>query len=92
MEKIKLTEGDLCKIVKDSVKKILEETYNGRKNVTKIRITGLPPQAIGRNKELYMGQYAMLRTAREIGDEEVVNNYVLSHLKDKGIEFEIVND
>ncbi len=61
-----------------------------RKNVRRIKITVLAD--MGKNKELIMNRVLMLRHARNVGDEENVNNTVLGTLKRNGsiIKFEIV--
>jgi len=50
-----------------------------KKNVTRIRITFIKDH--GKGHELFCDKTLMLRTAREVGDEENVNNYVLCQLK-----------
>ena len=84
---VRLTEQDLHKIVKESIETILGESRN---NVRRIRITALAD--MGRNKELIMDRVLMLRHARNIGDEENVNNTVLGALRRNSnmIEFEFV--
>ena len=84
---IRLTEQDLHKIVKESIRTILGENRN---NVRRIRITALAD--MGRNKELIMDRVLMLRHARNVGDEENVNNTVLGALRRNSnmIEFEFV--
>ena len=65
------------------------------KKVTRIRITGIYTDWQGQMRERYMNETLLLRTARNVGDEENVNNYVLGLLKrhqDFGeITFEKVN-
>ena len=86
-QRIRLTESDLHRIIKESVQVILDENRN---NVRRIRITALAN--MGRNKELIMDRVLMLRHARNVGDEENVNNTVLSALKRNSsmIKFEFV--
>ena len=86
-KRIRLTESDLHRIIKESVQVILDENRN---NVRRIRITALAN--MGKNKELIMDRVLMLRHARNVGDEENVNNTVLSALKRNSsmIEFEFV--
>lgn len=86
-KRIRLTESDLHRIIKESVQVILDENRN---NVRRIRITALAN--MGRNKELIMDRVLMLRHARNVGDEENVNNTVLSALKRNSsmIKFEFV--
>lgn len=63
-----------------------------KKNVKRIRITAL--KDMGRNKELFMNKNLMLRHARNVGDEESVNHYVLGVLKRWSpdyIQFEILD-
>lgn len=86
-QRIRLTESDLHRIIKESVQVILDENRN---NVRRIRITALAN--MGRNKELIMDKVLMLRHARNVGDEENVNNTVLSALKRNSsmIKFEFV--
>lgn len=62
-----------------------------KRNVTRIRITWLAD--MGRNKELFMDTVLMLRHARNVGDEESVNNTVLAALKRHPgrIKFEIID-
>ena len=66
------------------------EISEEKRNVTRIRITALAD--MGRNKEMIMNKLLMLRKARNIGDEEVVNNTVLSALRryPNYIKFEII--
>lgn len=47
---------------------------------TRIKITGIYTDWKGKMRERYMNETLMLRTAREVGDEETVNNYVLGQL------------
>lgn len=60
------------------------------RNVTKIRITRLSD--MGKNKELIMDKVLKLRTARNVGDVESVNNTVLGALKRNSqyIQFEVL--
>ena len=66
-----------------------------QKKVTRIRITGIFTDWQGKMRERYMNETLFLRTAREVGDEENVNNYVLGLLnraqEDGQISFEKVN-
>lgn len=48
---------------------------------TKIRITGIFINWQGQMRNRYMNETLFLRTARKVGDEEVVNNFVLGTLK-----------
>lgn len=61
---------------------------------TRIRITGIHTDWKGQMRDRYMNETLFLRTARNIGDEENVNNFVLGQLnraKEMGqIEFEKV--
>ena len=50
-------------------------------NKTKIRITSLKTSWQGRMRERFMNETLFLRTARNVGDEEVVNNFVLGQLR-----------
>lgn len=52
-----------------------------RRNVTRIRITGIFTSWQGKMRDRYMSETLLLRTARNVGDEENVNNYVLGLLK-----------
>ena len=83
---IRLTENDLHNIVKKCVMKTLSEA----RNVKRIRITWLAD--MGKTKEIFMNNVLHLRYARNVGDEENVNNYVLGTLKNypSYIEFEVV--
>lgn len=85
---IRLNESQLIRVVSEAVKRLLSEDV--KKNVTRIRITGLAD--MGRNKELIMDKVLMLRHARNVGDEENVNNTVLGALKRNSnlIQFEII--
>lgn len=85
---IRLNETQLRRVVSEAVKRLLSEDV--KKNVTRIRITGLAD--MGRNKELIMDKLLMLRHARNVGDEENVNHTVLGALRRYGnyIQFEIV--
>lgn len=73
-----------------------DEVRRKRKNVTRIRITGIITNWQGRMRDKYMNETLLLRTARKVGDEENVNNYVLSILnraQENGqISFEKVNE
>jgi hypothetical protein len=62
-----------------------------KRNVTRIKITWLAD--MGRSKELFMDTVLMLRHARNVGDEENVNNTVLAALKrhPSRIKFEIID-
>ena len=62
-----------------------------KRNVTRIKITWLAD--MGRSKELFMDTVLMLRHARNVGDEENVNNTVLAALKrhPDRIKFEIID-
>ena len=86
-QRSRLTESDIRRIVKESIETILNESRN---NVRRIRITALAD--MGKNKELIMDRVLMLRHARNVGDEENVNNTVLGALKRNSnmIEFEFV--
>lgn len=56
------------------------------KNTVRIRITKME---YGRNRELFCNSTLMLRKARNVGDEETVNHYVLSRLNNfKGDKFD----
>lgn len=48
-----------------------------KKNVTRIRITGIYTSWQGKMLDRYMNETLLLRTARKVGDEENVNNYIL---------------
>lgn len=67
-----------------------KESVNENFNVTRIRITWLAD--MGRNKEMIMNNLLRLRKARNVGDEEVVNNTVLSALRryPSYIQFEVI--
>ena len=52
-----------------------------RRNVTRVRITGIHTSWQGRMRDRFMDETLLLRTARKVGDEENVNNYVLGVLK-----------
>lgn len=73
-----------------------DEVRRKRKNVTRIRITGIITNWQGRMRDRYMNETLLLRTARKVGDEENVNNYVLGILnraQENGqISFEKVNE
>ena len=47
---------------------------------TRIRLTAINTNWKGAMRERFMNETLMLRSAREIGDEEIVNNYVLGQL------------
>lgn len=73
-----------------------DEVRRKCKNVTRIRITGIITNWQGRMRDRYMNETLLLRTARKVGDEENVNNYVLGILnraQENGqISFEKVNE
>ena len=48
---------------------------------TKIRITGIFTDWQGKMRERFMNETLFLRTARKVGDEETVNNFVLGQLR-----------
>lgn len=50
------------------------------RNKTRIRLTAISISWQGKMRERYMDETLMLRTARKVGDEEIVNNYVLGQL------------
>lgn len=50
-------------------------------NKTRIRITGIHTSWQGKMRDRFMNETLFLRTARNIGDEEVVNNFVLGQLR-----------
>ena len=50
-------------------------------NRTKIRITGIKTHWQGKMRDRFMNETLFLRTARNAGDEEVVNNFVLGQLR-----------
>lgn len=50
-------------------------------NKTRIRITGIHTSWHGKMRERFMDETLFLRTARKVGDEEVVNNFVLGQLR-----------
>jgi hypothetical protein len=54
----------------------------------RIRITSI--RDFGRNQDLYCKNCLLLRTARRVGDEEVVNNFVVGRLKEQNVGFEFV--
>lgn len=54
----------------------------------RIRITAI--RDFGRNQDLYCKNSLLLRTARKVGDEEVVNNFVIGRLKEQNVGFEFV--
>lgn len=84
-----LNEKSISRIVSNVLNEILD---NDKRNVTRIRITGLSGPCDGRHKDLFMGQNLLLRYARNIGDEENVNNTVLGRLRQYSnfIQFEII--
>lgn len=49
--------------------------------MTKIRITGIKTHWQGKMRDRFMNETLFLRTARNAGDEEVVNNFVLGQLR-----------
>lgn len=61
---------------------------------TRIRITAIHTDWKGKMLERYMNETLLLRHARNVGDEENVNNYVLGqlnkHQESGEIEFEKV--
>lgn len=59
------------------------------RNKKTIRITYI--KNYGRNHEMYCDKILMLRTARQVGDKETVNHYVLGILRQhRGREFDFV--
>lgn len=50
-------------------------------NKTRIRITGIKTHWQGKMRERFVNETLFLRTARNVGDEEVVNNFVLGQLR-----------
>lgn len=60
------------------------------RNKTRIKITYI--QDMGRNHNQWCDACLLLRTARKVGDEEVINNFVLGKLRNMSsyISFEIV--
>lgn len=54
----------------------------------RIRITSI--RDFGRNQDLWCRNCLLLRTARRVGDEEVVNNFVIGRLKEQNVGFEFV--
>lgn len=66
------------------------EISESNRNVARIRITWLAD--MGRNKEMIMKNLLKLRKARNVGDEETVNNTVLSTLRryPSYIQFEVI--
>ena len=50
---------------------------------TRIRLTAIKVDWKGQMLERYLDQTCFLRTARKVGDEEVVNNFVLGRLNDQ---------
>lgn len=50
-------------------------------NRTKIRITGIKTHWQGKMRDRFMNETLFLRTARNVGDEETVNNFVLGQLR-----------
>lgn len=64
-----------------------------RTNKVKIQITRM--KDMGRNHEYFCNNVLLLRTARKVGDIEVVNHYqlgVLNRWKGEQINFEKVQD
>lgn len=61
-----------------------------RVNKRKIRILWIEDH--GRCHDMFCDKVLMLRTARRAGDEEVINNYVLSRLKMQSgsIKYEVI--
>ena len=64
----------------------------GKMNKRKIRITRIDDK--GKNHKLFCEHVLMLRTAKQVGDEEVINNTVLGNLLRwfRVVEFEVVKD
>lgn len=62
-----------------------------RVNKRTIRITRI--ENMGRNHELWCDKMLMLRTARQVGDVETVNHYVLGKLNENSrlVEYEVVS-
>jgi hypothetical protein len=60
------------------------------KNKVTIKITSFNTEPFSAPKE-YQVKLATLRTAKEIGDTETINNTQLSKLRNSGIKFDIVN-
>lgn len=60
------------------------------RNKTRIKITYI--QVMGRNHNQWCDTCLLLRTARKVGDEEVINNFVLGKLRNMSsyISFDIV--
>lgn len=60
------------------------------RNKTRIKITYI--KDMGRNHDQWCDTCLFLRTARKVGDEEVINNFVLGKLRNMSsyISFEIV--
>lgn len=50
------------------------------RNKTRIRLTAINTSLQGKMRERYMDEILLLRRARKVGDEEIVNNYVLGQL------------
>lgn len=50
-------------------------------NRTKIRITVIKTHWQGKMRDRFMNETLFLRTARNVGDEETVNNFVLGQLR-----------
>lgn len=61
-----------------------------RINKRMIEITAI--KIYGRNHELYCNKVLGLRTARNAGDKEIVNNTVLGKLRRENIGFTIITD
>ena len=57
---------------------------------TKIKLTEINTQKIGSMLERWFNEVLLLRHARNVGDEEVVNNYVLGQLN-KYKEYNMIN-
>ena len=72
-------------------RKLKDSGPRKKRNVTRIKITWLAD--MGRSKEVFMDTVLMLRHARNVGDEESVNNTVLSALRrhPNRIKFEIID-
>lgn len=50
------------------------------KNKVRIKITAIKTD-LGKSKEFIFNNVLMLRTARNVGDEETINHYVLGKLR-----------
>lgn len=57
------------------------------KNKTKIKITGAPPHG-DIPFHILLDKFCLLRTARKVGDVEVVNNTQLGRLKFHNVPYE----